>query len=148
MKEGNHMKIKSYSMLTLFIASSFAFAENNTPNNQSAQKVGDILLNGNSVPVAFESQDLEVSVDCEFQTCTAQVSEDYGHPGSYHTVVVAKGYQCPVSQALDKVKQKFPKMIKIESLDETTKSLVELGSNLGIIQNANLKIRVTYFDNK
>jgi hypothetical protein len=142
------MKLKSYSILTLFISSSFAFAENNNPNNKSAQKVGDILLNGNSVPVAVESQDLEVSVDCEFQTRTAQVSEDYGHPGSFHTVVVAKGYQCPLNQALDKVKQKFPQMIKVESLDETTKSLFELGSNLGIIQNANLKMRVTYFDNK
>ena len=49
---------------------------------------------------------------------------------------------------IDKVKHKFPKMIKAESLDETTKSLFELGSNLGIIQNANLKIRVTYFGNK
>ena len=142
------MKIKSYLILTLFIASSFAFAETNNPKTQATQKVGDILLIGNSVPVAVESQDLEVSVECEFKTLTAEVSEDYGHPGSYHTVVVAKGYQCPVSQALDKVKQKFPKMIKIESLDETTKSLLGLGSNLGIIQNANLKIRVTYFNDK
>ena len=142
------MKIKSYSILTLFIASSFAFAENNNPNTPSAQKVGEVILNGNSLPVAVESQDLEVFVECEFKTLTAEVSEDYGHPGSYHTVVVAKGYQCPVSQALDKVKQKFPKMIKVESLDETTKSLFGLGSNLGTIQNANLKIRVTYFDNK
>ena len=142
------MKIKSFSILTLFISSSFAIAENNPPNTQSPQKVGDILFNGNSVPVAVESQDLEVSIECEFQTRTAQVSEDYGHPGSFHTVVVAKGYQCPVGQALDKVKQKFPSIIKIESLNETTKSLFELGPNLGTVQTANLRMRVTYFDKK